>query len=155
MLISLVDERLPLMLIPFSRTPRFSLVFEHSIQIIENISTGGLSRRSIKLSYPENSPQRTGLCKPALLTNWARPARNKTNSYENLYLVREDGVVHYLQIAERKIGDTSKAGNLRSRAGNAFAVFDISLKFPDFLIYSGDLCRGKIFSVRSNSPLHI
>ena len=136
------------MLIPFSKSPNFLLVTEHSLTVIENTLTESLTRRSIKLPYRRESLNRAGLPKFPLLTSWARPVGGADSSRECIYLCREDGAVYYLQIADRKIGDIVRSGNLKTRIGVAFANLGMPLNFPDTLICAGDLCTGGLFSVR-------
>ena len=138
---------MPLMLIPFSTSPNFLLVTEHSLTIIENILAESVSRRSIKIPYRRGSASHLSSSKPLLLTNWARPAEGTDSPYERLYLCREDGVVYDLQIADRKLDNITRTGNLGTRIGVNFASLNMSWGFPDVFISAGNLCNGGLFSV--------
>lgn len=136
------------MLIPFSKSPSFLLVTEHSLKVIENILTESVSTRAIKIPYRKESATRPGSSKFPLLTNWARSASGADTSHECIYICREDGAVYYLQIADRRMGDVVRSGNLGTRVGIAFASVDMSLGFPEILLSAGDLSNGGLFSVR-------
>ena len=142
-----VVERMPLMLVPFSKSPKFLLVTEHKLTVIENILTGSLSRKLIKLPCCTETTDHTGSQTPLLLTSWARSAENSSSSRECLYLSREDGFIYYLQISDRNIGNKVRVGNIESRIGTSFANLNKNPRFPDILVSAGDLCNGGLFSV--------
>ena len=137
------------MLVPFRESPNFLLVSEHSVQVIEHILTGSLSRRLIRLPYREESPKPGGPRRVPLFTNWARPMRFPKGE-EYFYFGREDGIVYYLNIVDGRMGDTTKAGDLKCRIGTAFSILDMHLRQPDVLICAGELCNGGLFSVSVN-----
>ena len=138
---------MPVMLVPFSKSPKFLLVTEHKLTVIGNILTGSLSRKLIKLPCCTESPDYTGSQKSQLLTSWARPAGNPGSSRECLYLGREDGIIYYLQISDGNIDSKIIASSLETHLGTAFANLNTCPASPDILISAGDLCSGGLFSV--------
>lgn len=135
------------MLVPFSKSPNFLLVTEHKLTVIENILTGSISRKLIKLPCCARTTDNDGSQNPLLLTSWARSAENSSSPCECLYLSREDGVVYYLQIFDRNIGNKIKVGNLETRIGTTFANLNTCPRSSDIIISTGNLCDGGIFSV--------
>ncbi len=131
------------------------LVCEKVIYVFENLLSGSATRRLIVLPSHEEARFPGSSRRAPLLTSWARPARNTTHLQECLYLGREDGVVHYLQISGRKGGDTSKAGHFQCNIDTAFANLDIGLMKPDILVSTGDMSAGELYSVSNNTVLDI
>jgi hypothetical protein len=117
------------------------------IHVFENILSGSVERRAIVLEE-QQAPRTPGSSRRApLITSWARPPRIARQTEECFYLVREDGVLNYVQIADRKGGDSSKAGTLEGNIDQAFASLDIGLKVPDLLLSAGDMSIGGLYSV--------
>ena len=144
---SLLAQKLPTLIIPFHRSSDFMLVYPHAIYIFEKILSGAGDRRPIVLPFGEEPREAGSSRRVPLLTSWARPARNADRPQECLYLGREDGVVHYLQISDHRGGDTSRAGRFECNIDKAFAHLDIGLRSPDILISGGDLSVGELYSV--------
>ncbi|KAL1615403.1 hypothetical protein SLS54_009057 [Diplodia seriata] len=73
----------------------------------------------------------------------------RSSQEENFYLVREDGVVHYMQVNSRSGALTSKAGHFMCNVASAFASLDVGyyLDTPDVLVTAGDMSPGEIVKI--------
>lgn len=115
--------------------------------------TGNPKRSSVSLSKEEGPRYPGNSRRFPTWTSWARTGRNwiwNNKQEENFYLVREDGVVHYMQVNSRSGALTSKAGHFMCNVASAFASLDVGyyLDTPDVLVTAGDMSPGEIVKVR-------
>ncbi|KAI9886682.1 MAG: hypothetical protein M1823_001526 [Watsoniomyces obsoletus] len=144
----------PLLLIPLIIPSVFLLVHERIVIGYTGILSGSVDQK-FRVPIADVPPggdgwlQRTPRC-----TSWARPVRTERHSaqHDALYIAREDGMVHYLEIdrGDSLINTTSAAGALRTYIGTAFASLDLPLKTNDMLIAGGDTSAGGHYFVSQN-----
>ena len=145
-------EQAPLLLIPLTRSTAFVLICETQITVYKDILTGSASACKMNpLEHMEN-PEEPGSSKRLpLWTQWARPMRgneHRLNNWDDVYLCREDGVVRYLRIDDRRpqmIDSTHRAGILKVSIDTAFASVDLGVHHTDLLAVGGDLCNGGLW----------
>lgn len=140
------EEQLPLLLIPLTKHTAFMLVSENNITLYKDILTGNASAHHLPL-YGLEPPEAPWNSKKPLWTNWARPSRHDLHvqKQDSIYLCREDGVVHFLEInndAAQSLNCTHRAGNLDMIVDTSFASIDLGAKDCDLLIAGGSLCDG-------------
>ncbi|KAB2577972.1 hypothetical protein DBV05_g3334 [Lasiodiplodia theobromae] len=146
------NQRNPQLLIPLQHGPSFILAGHVEIYIHQEIMTGNPKRSSVSLSK-EEGPRHPGNSRRfPTWTSWARTGRNwiwNNKQEENFYLVREDGVVHYMQVNSRSGALTSKAGHFMCNVASAFASLDVGyyLDTPDVLVTAGDMSAGEIVKI--------
>lgn len=73
---------------------------------------------------------------------------------ENFYIVREDGVVIYVQVNPATHATTTSAGQFQCTVDSAFAGLDVgkssfALKNPDVLVAAGDMSYGELIKIGS------
>ncbi|OCL13256.1 hypothetical protein AOQ84DRAFT_118277 [Glonium stellatum] len=148
------DERTPLFVIPLQQSPGFLLVAEQGISLYQDILSGS-SKRDV-VSINEEYPRYPGSSKrKPLWTHWARMARNweaQGKLDENFYIIREDGIVHYVQVNPETHATTTSAGQFGCTVDSAFASLDVgrnffSLRNPDVLIAAGDMSYGELIKI--------
>lgn len=154
------EEQLPLLLVPLKKSTAFMLVTEKRLTVYRDILTGPAHAHVHFLSHQE-PPEEPGISKQLpIWTQWARPMRNKahTKLEDNIYLCREDGVVHFLEIKDQMgsmLDTTHKAGFLGVNINTSFAAIDMGFKAKtdierepkdvisvDMLIGGGDMSDG-------------
>lgn len=95
------DDELPLLLVPLKKSAAFLLVSEKRMTVYKNILTGWA--HAFTIPSDKENPEEPGCSKLSpLWIQWARPlmtgAQNK--GQDNIYLCREDGTVHLLNLDE-------------------------------------------------------
>ena len=145
-------EQVPLLLIPLTMSTAFVLICETQITIYKDILTGSASACRMNPLEHMEAPEEPGSSKRLpLWTQWARPMRgneHRLNNWDDVYLCREDGVVRYLRIDDRRpqmIDSTHRAGILRVSIDTAFASVDLGVHHTDLLAVGGDLCNGGLW----------
>jgi hypothetical protein len=148
------SHQMPLLLIPLTINSAVMFVSEDSMAICKDILLG--SPQFVILDDADDAPTTIhhGLGAP-LWTAWARPFRFSyhTLTRDDIYLVREDGLVKYLlfNIAEEDILEfDTNIGLLASNCGTAFASLDFSpvgADTGDMLVVGGDSCVGSTYVV--------
>ena len=164
------DEQLPLFLVPLKKSTAFMLVSEKRLAVYRDILTGP-AKPHVLFLHNQEPPQEPGSSKHLpIWTQWARPMRNKAHTQieDNIYLCREDGVVHFLEIKD-KIGimldATHKAGFLGTNINTSFAAIDMGFKgniadeledaeSVDMLIAGGDMSDGGRWSFGAREVAH-
>ncbi|KAF2137166.1 uncharacterized protein K452DRAFT_302199 [Aplosporella prunicola CBS 121167] len=146
------NQQLPLLLIPLQHGPSFMLVGEKEIYLHQEIMTGNPTRSAVALASDEGPRYPGNSRRLPVWTSWARTGRNwiwNGKPEENFYLVREDGVVHYMQVNSRSGALTSKAGHFQCNVNTAFASLDVGfyLDTPDVLVAAGDMSPGEIVKI--------
>lgn len=164
------DEQVPQLLVPLKKSTAFMLVSEKRMTVYKDILTG-LAKSHVLILSNQEPPQEPGSSKRLpLWAQWARPMRNKahTRLEDNIYLCREDGVVHFLEIKD-KVGNmldtTHRAGLLGDNINTAFAAIDMGFKGDigndagpahsvDMLIGAGDMNDGGRWSFGAREVAH-
>ncbi|KAH7051991.1 mono-functional DNA-alkylating methyl methanesulfonate N-term-domain-containing protein, partial [Macrophomina phaseolina] len=146
------NQRNPQLLIPLQHGPSFVLAGHVEIYLHQEIMTGNPKRSSVSLSKEEGPRYPGNSQRFPTWTSWARTGRNwiwNNKQEENFYLVREDGVVHYMQVNSRSGALTSKAGHFMCNVASAFASLDVGyyLDTPDVLVTAGDMSPGEIVKI--------
>jgi hypothetical protein len=146
------SRQMPLLLIPLTIKSRFLLVFEDSMAVCRDIlqgspqftDSGVVSEPATMIHHSSAAP---------LWTAWTRPFRlpYHTVKQDDIYLVREDGFVKYLevQIEEDDIAGMD-IGILDSNCGTALACLDyhpLDDNTGDMLVTGGDSCAGGTYVV--------
>lgn len=164
------DEQLPLLLVPLRKWTAFMLVSEKRLTVYRDILTGPAKAHVVTLSNQE-PPQDPGNSKELpIWTQWASPMRHQahTNVEDNVYLCREDGVVHFLEIKDKcgsMLNTAHRAGFLGVNINTSFAAIDMGLKKAaepddskvnsiDMLIGGGDMCDGGRWSFGAREVAH-
>lgn len=164
------DQQLPLLLVPLKKSTAFMLVSEKCLTVYRDILTGPAKAHVLRVTNQE-PPQEPGSSKRLpIWTQWARPMRNKAHTQieDNIYLCREDGVVHFLEIKDRAgmmLDATHGAGFLGVNINTSFAAIDMGFKTEiedesadvnsvDMLIGGGDMCDGGRWSFGAREVAH-
>lgn len=138
----------PLFVVPLHHASRFLLICESNAFICSNLlsgdpdftSTGPLSE--VPPRYPAVNRHLP------LWTQWTRPLRNFENDTETLYLVREDGIISYIQVDSHAVRCT-EAGTFGCLVDSAFANISTELNMPDMLVVAGDSSDGEVIKIGS------
>jgi len=136
------EDRMPLLLIPLRAFTAFILISEKGITLFKNLLTGTPNRYTHKLMHNE-APEEPGSSKKnPIWVQWARPMRAKAykSTDDCIYICREDGIVHYLEIKhnhEQMLDSTHKAGRLGVNISSSFAVLDTGPNTNDILVTGG------------------
>lgn len=143
----LADRDVPLLLIPLTKSTAFMLVSVQQITVYRGILTGQAKAYILPI-YAHEPPEEPGrTTKPPVWTQWARPSRHDLHvqKQDNIYLCREDGVVHFLEIMdnlEQMLECTHMVGMLGINVDTSFASIDLGSRGCDLLVAGGDFCDG-------------
>ncbi|PYH41402.1 protein thtA [Aspergillus saccharolyticus JOP 1030-1] len=138
-----LEDRLPTMLIPLTKTSSFVLVTTTSMVIYQD----KLDPRRQPTRYPLPVPDRESQRQP-LWTRWARPLRNwlYNQKHDDIYLCREDGRVFYLSVGnEGEVENQTHLGQLCCDVDAAFDILDIGYEGGDLLLAAGTTGDGGLF----------
>lgn len=125
-------DELPLLLVPLTKSGAFMSVSEKCMAVYSDILTGH-AKRCLAIPSNEEPPEEPGSSRRLpIWTQWARPLRNEEHSKEedNIYLCREDGVLHFLEIKDRAgcmLELTHQAGSLKVNIDTSFAILDMGV----------------------------
>lgn len=137
------DEQLPLLLVPLTNSTAFMLVSEKRITLYRDILMGNAIAHTQLIRTHDPSEEFEQL---PLWTQWARPSRHDLNvrNQDNIYLCREDGLVHFLEIKHgvQVVNTIHRVGKLGANIDTAFASIDLGCKGSDLLVLSGDESDG-------------
>lgn len=81
-----------------------------------------------------------------LWKSWSRPFRHVDNEPEDIYLIREDGVLCYFE-AHTASQTFTRAGELSGNVGDAFSEDGTITTLPDGLVFGGVHSDGGRFEV--------
>lgn len=150
------SREIPLLLIPLTIKSAFILVSEDLMTICQGILQGSPVCIDFNTRLDRPTSLHHGASVP-LWTSWTRPSRlpHHTASRDDLYIVREDGLVKFLEIdadADDFIRADMNIGQLGRNNGTALASVynenpDDSTKTGDLLITGGDSCPGGTYMV--------
>ncbi|RAK81092.1 protein thtA [Aspergillus fijiensis CBS 313.89] len=138
-----LEDRLPTMLIPLTKTSSFILVTTTSMAVYQN----KLDPQRQPTRYPLPVPDRESQRQP-LWTRWARPLRNwlYNQKHDDIYLCREDGRVFYLSVGnEGEVENQTHLGQLCCDVDAAFDILDIGYEGGDLLLAAGTTGDGGLF----------
>ncbi|RAL09844.1 protein thtA [Aspergillus homomorphus CBS 101889] len=138
-----LEDRLPTMLIPLTKTSSFIVVTTTSMAVYQN----KLDPRRQPTRYPLPVPDRESQRQP-LWTRWARPLRNwlYNQQHDDIYLCREDGRVFYLSVGnEGEVENQTHLGQLCCDVDAAFDILDIGYEGGDLLLAAGTTGDGGLF----------
>lgn len=152
------DDELPLLLVPLKKSAAFLLVSEKRMTIYKNILTGWA--QAFTIPSDKENPEEPGCSKLSpLWIQWARSmatgAHNKDQ--DNIYLCREDGTVHLLNLdetVEPTFQTIHPVGNLGINVNESFA--SVNLRFvkgedhvvgAEILLVGGEMSDGGRWSV--------
>lgn len=151
-----LEERhqMPLLIIPLTIQSAFILVSETAMAIVKGILHSNPEIIDFNTVTDEPTPLHHGIG-PPLWTAWTRPLRRKdrTEMYDDIYIVREDGLVKNLEIQsdDDLIGADNNIGVFQSNCGTALASLDYTTYDTttrgDLLITGGDSCSGGTYLV--------
>lgn len=137
------DEQLPLLLVPLMASTSFILVSEDRITVYKNILADNKFARS-QILYTHDPPEE--FSQRPIWTQWARAIRHdlSAQNQDNIYLCREDGLVHCLEIKKgvQVVMNVYRVGKLGANVDTSFASIDLGCKDSDLLVLSGDECDG-------------
>jgi hypothetical protein len=146
------SRQMPLLLIPLTIQSNFLLVYEDSMAICKGILQG--SPHFIDFGEPEAATAIHHGSGPPLWTAWTRPIRlpYHTVKQDDIYLVREDGFVKYLELPIAEDADIvdMNIGILDSNCGTALAYLDyqpLDTDTGDMLVTGGDSSAGGTYVV--------
>lgn len=151
------DEQLPLLLVPLTNCTAFMLVCEKRITVYKDILAGNAIAHTIPIRTHDPAEESGISQKLPIWTQWARPSRHDLHmqNQDNIYLCREDGVVHFLEIKDgvQMVHSTHHVGELGVNVDISFASIDLGCKGSDLLLVSGDDCDGGgwLFEARQNA----
>ncbi|KAF2419608.1 hypothetical protein EJ08DRAFT_702787 [Tothia fuscella] len=140
------------LIIPMQHSPSFLLVHGPNIKLCNDILTGQPYLCEFIVKSTDESPRYPAASKRLpVYTSWRRVPRSKTwktSKEEALHLVREDGIIHYIQRSvEGGPGDKSVVGQFGCSVGSAFTNFFTNLAEADYLVSTGCLGPGEVLSI--------
>ena len=145
------EEKLPLLLIPVLYNSAFLLVCERQTKLYKDLLTGSPKCHG---PFMTDSPEikEPGLSKRSpVWVQWARVLRH-TMPYQatedGIFLCREDGIVHFLQIKAELPGLVDSrhvVDRLCTKVDSAFAVIDVGPQKHDLLAVEGDGSEGGLW----------
>jgi len=147
--------RMPLLVVPLTIKSCFILIYESFMVVCQGILEGSPS--FIDFNHTLESPTKFYHGKGIpLWTSWARPIRRESfrTTRDDIYVVREDGVIKFLEIDSRLdeiVQADMKIGELEGNCGTALASLDYHTygsQSGDMLITGGDSCSGGTYLVR-------
>lgn len=147
-------HRMPLMIIPLTIQSAFILVSDNTMAVVKDILLNSPKIIDFNTIIEEPTAFHHG-SGPPLWTAWTRPIRrqDRANNYDDIYIVREDGLVKSLEIISEDdlIGADNNIGAFRSNCGTALASLEYSTGYDatrgDLLITGGDSCEGGTYLV--------
>ena len=108
----------------------------------------------IRAGSPQSKPMYAGNSpREPVWTSWCRPRRVQTSAIANdhLYIVREDGLVFWLQVSQNDSMESCLAEDFQCHAGTAFASLGDESS-PDILALAGEMSSGRIGSIGQWPP---
>lgn len=153
-----ICDRMPLMMIPSNQNASFTLVTESGLTVYDDVLTS--RSRSINLPVPQTFPDRfVASSRSPLWVQWAKPFRHSgyLETNDDVFLVREDGELHYLEIKYKeptKVSTRADVDSLNIGVDSAFAI----LEGPpdqggDICVVGGDMTDGAVCHIRARAPL--
>lgn len=145
------SHQMPLLVIPLRLESTFLLVLEESIAVCKDILLG--SPHFIDSQFTEPPTEIHHGSGPPLWTAWSRPYRlpYHTKYQDDIYLVREDGFVKYLEVRiPVDLTPGMNIGILDSNCGTALACLDYhprDANTGDMLVTGGESCAGGTYVV--------
>lgn len=149
------NDSFPLLLIPSTNRPSFSLVTDTDFVSYSDILLGKVSRVATELPTEEKA-----------WTQWIKPVRLKSHkrTKDDILLIREDGMIRALILSESSSAERSYAGSTAFAPGQLGIHVDkavCALSAPpriggDILIACGDMTEGGVYHLAAREkPLKI
>ncbi|POS85524.1 hypothetical protein EPUL_001191 [Erysiphe pulchra] len=122
------QRKLPLLLIPLFVKASFILVYDSFLDVYEGSLQGNLTAKEYEVSFQPPLQFFHGQTVP-LWVSWARPPRLPSHriSKDDIYLIREDGLISYVEVdvdAEGLISSDVKIAELASSCSAAVACLN-------------------------------
>nr|POE94489.1 hypothetical protein CFP56_16729 [Quercus suber] len=140
------DRTVSSILVPLRDAAFLMTTGDSTLSLFQGILSGSIrcsvfsTLEDIAPVYPSNSPRHP------CWTSWCRLARSMAKHTECFYLVREDGIICYLEIIENGSGiSPTFVGELGCHVSTAFECLE-SPGFLDILVAAGDLSTGCVMS---------
>ena len=140
-----LDDRIPTLLIPLSRSPDFMLVCDRHIATYTQVLSGTSDRSNVIIGDTILTPLRPGdgTSSPQWV-QWRSAVRNANYKSESFYITREDGRVMYVEVSDdSKLPELSDAGQFPHPVDTAFTSVDVDL-LPDILVAGGTTSDGSL-----------
>lgn len=143
----------PLLLIPLRFNTAFILVTEGEMMLCKGILEGEPQWESCDIQHEVPTEHHHGVS-PPLWVAWTRPTYRTSahiNHRDDIYIVREDGFLKFLEIDAHEFVETDvPVGKFDGRCGSALACIDYrspDRKTGDLLITGGDSSSGGCYLV--------
>jgi hypothetical protein len=156
------SRQMPLLVIPLTIKSSFILISEDSMTLCKDLLQGNPQFIDFNNGVEKPTEYHHGLGLP-LWTAWTRPDRlpHHTKNRDDIYVVREDGLVKFLEIDSLEddiVRAYNTIGSFDSNCGTALASLDYrgyDSTTGDLLVTGGDSCSGGTYlvSLHSNSIL--
>jgi hypothetical protein len=148
------SRQMPLLVIPLTTNSSFILVCEDSMAVCKDILEGSPKFVDFNNRVEPPTAMHHGSGLP-LWTAWTRPVRlpYHTVNQDDIYIVREDGFIKYLELhssEEDIVRADMNIGSLKSNCGTALASLDyhpLGASTGDLLITGGESCVGGTYLV--------
>ncbi|KAG9231393.1 mono-functional DNA-alkylating methyl methanesulfonate N-term-domain-containing protein [Amylocarpus encephaloides] len=167
------EYRSPLLLIPLTIKSAFLLVYEANMTVCSGLLEGNQTFSKIRHKIEPASRYHHGKGVP-LWISWARPPRHGKfrSTRDDVYVVREDGVVRFLEIDSELpefVGAGVNVGHLENNCGTALSILDYTIhlderhrhsasddvKGGDMLVIGGDSGAGGTYLIQARkTPLY-
>ncbi|KAH7031003.1 mono-functional DNA-alkylating methyl methanesulfonate N-term-domain-containing protein [Microdochium trichocladiopsis] len=147
------EFRLPLMVIPLTVRSAFIIVTEGALATISGLLEGSLKYDTFDLDSQDPTDFHHGRSHP-LCVAWTRPVREAQfhESQDVIYLVREDGIINFLEVGVDPGIETSlEMGEVDCNFDTAFAcMYD---RFGDVLLAGGESGPGAMWNIQPKAKL--
>jgi Mono-functional DNA-alkylating methyl methanesulfonate N-term len=151
-------DRMPLMMIPSNQNASFTLVTESGITVYDDVLSS--TYRCINIQLPQSFPEKfVGSCRSPLWAQWAKPYRHSgyLETNDDIFLVREDGELIYLEIKYKeptKVSTQSAVDSLHINVDSAFAILEGPLdQGGDICVAGGDMSDGTVCHIKARAAL--
>ncbi|KAH9826080.1 Mono-functional DNA-alkylating methyl methanesulfonate N-term [Teratosphaeria destructans] len=134
------------LLIPLSNTT-FILTIGNVLKLCKDLLSGSLKCTEAVFDF-EARHAGSSTMQP-LWVSWCRPPRTRASrrKYDCIYLVREDGSLHYLELKSSGSIFSSTAGHFECHVDTAFASLSDTDPGADILAVAGNMSTGRLVSI--------
>ena len=151
-------DRMPLMMIPSNQNASVTLVTESGLTVYDDVLSS--EYRYINIQVPQTFPEKfVGSCRSPLWAQWAKPYRHSgyLETNDDIFLVREDGELEYLEIKHKeptKVSTRADVDSLNIGVDSAFAILEgPSDRGGDICVVGGDMNDGAVCHIRARARL--
>ncbi|KAL9114533.1 MAG: hypothetical protein Q9227_001614 [Pyrenula ochraceoflavens] len=152
------EEKVPLLLIPSSRTTSFILVFQDTLRLYNAMKNGSQNPKIYRIETGNENVQSTQ-SQRRLWVQWQKALRRSDylEDKDDFYLCREDGLMQYFEVTVKPEPDIQLHFKIRlqpCRVDSAFAIMSSigSEGVPeshDVVLVGGDLTDGGVFHINA------